>query len=152
MDVILGTPTASVPPWLYQLHPDVLSGNENGLYTLARAVAAAGKLAPLLAAPYGVEVTSREDASTTFYFLLNLTEDTKNSIALPHPMVDLIAEREGVTSVSLGPLEVGVLASSNRSSTHTQTEPSIAATRVTGDRGWTGEHSTSWRALPRSAS
>jgi beta-galactosidase len=31
--VILGTPTASVPPWLYQLHPDVLSGNEAGLYT-----------------------------------------------------------------------------------------------------------------------
>jgi beta-galactosidase len=33
MDVILGTPTASVPPWLYQPHPDVLSGNENGPYT-----------------------------------------------------------------------------------------------------------------------
>jgi beta-galactosidase len=31
--VILGTPTASVPPWLYKLHPDVLSGNEKGLYT-----------------------------------------------------------------------------------------------------------------------
>ena len=31
--VVLGTPTASVPPWLYQLHPDVLSGNERGLYT-----------------------------------------------------------------------------------------------------------------------
>lgn len=80
--------------------------------TLARAVAAAGKLSPLIAAPYGVEVTSREDANTTFYFLLNLTEDVKNSIALPHPMVDLITERESVTSVSLGPLEVAVLASS----------------------------------------
>jgi len=31
--VILGTPTASVPPWLYKLHPDVLSGNEKGAYT-----------------------------------------------------------------------------------------------------------------------
>jgi beta-galactosidase len=31
--VILGTPTASVPPWLYRLHPDVLSGNEKGPYT-----------------------------------------------------------------------------------------------------------------------
>lgn len=31
--VILGTPTASVPPWLYKLHPDVLSGNEKGPYT-----------------------------------------------------------------------------------------------------------------------
>ncbi len=33
IDVILGTPTASVPPWLYQLHPDVLSGNVMGPYT-----------------------------------------------------------------------------------------------------------------------
>ena len=80
--------------------------------TLARAVASAGKLAPLIVAPYGVEVTSREDANTTFYFLLNLTEDAGSSIALPYPMVDLITEREGVTSVSLGPLEVAVLASS----------------------------------------
>jgi beta-galactosidase len=79
--------------------------------TLAHAVAAAGRLAPVLAAQYGVEVTSREDANTTFYFLLNLTEDAKNNIALPHTMIDLIAEREGVTSVSLGPLEVAVLAS-----------------------------------------
>ena len=31
--VILGTPTAAVPPWLYKLHPDVLSGNEKGPYT-----------------------------------------------------------------------------------------------------------------------
>lgn len=31
--VVLGTPTASVPPWLYKLHPDVLSGNEQGPYT-----------------------------------------------------------------------------------------------------------------------
>jgi len=31
--VILGTPTASVPPWLYKLHPDVLGGNERGPYT-----------------------------------------------------------------------------------------------------------------------
>jgi hypothetical protein len=46
-----------------------------------------------------------------YYFLLNLTEDEHNSIPLPHPMVDVIAEREGVTSVSLGPLEVAVLAS-----------------------------------------
>src|SRR6202040_1993671 len=55
--------------------------------TLARAVAATGKLAPLIVAPYGVEVTSREDANTIVYFLLNLTEDEDNSIPLPHPMV-----------------------------------------------------------------
>jgi beta-galactosidase len=30
---ILATPTASVPPWLYQDYPDVLSGNENGPYS-----------------------------------------------------------------------------------------------------------------------
>ncbi len=33
VDVILATPTASVPPWLYQMHPDVLGANENGPYT-----------------------------------------------------------------------------------------------------------------------
>jgi len=31
--VLLGTPTASVPPWLYRAHPDVLGGNEHGAYT-----------------------------------------------------------------------------------------------------------------------
>ena len=30
---ILATPTASVPPWLFQLHPDVLSGNSSGPFT-----------------------------------------------------------------------------------------------------------------------
>ena len=30
--VVMATPTASVPPWLYQQYPDVLSGNQNGLY------------------------------------------------------------------------------------------------------------------------
>ena len=78
---------------------------------LARAVGTTGNLAPLIAAPYGVEVTSREDANTVFYFLLNLTEDERKNIPLPHPMADVIAERDGVASVSLGPLEVAVLAS-----------------------------------------
>ena len=31
--VFLGVPTASVPPWLHRLHPDVLGGNEHGPYT-----------------------------------------------------------------------------------------------------------------------
>ena len=31
--VILTTPTAGVPPWLYQQHPDVLSANEKGAFT-----------------------------------------------------------------------------------------------------------------------
>jgi beta-galactosidase len=33
VEVILATPTASVPPWLYEAHPDVLTGNDLGLYT-----------------------------------------------------------------------------------------------------------------------
>ncbi len=33
ISAVLATPTASVPPWLYQLHPDVLTGNDIGLYT-----------------------------------------------------------------------------------------------------------------------
>jgi beta-galactosidase len=96
--------------WVFYVGAD--SADDIFYETLAQAVAATGRLAPLLAAPYGVEVTSREDANTIFYFLLNLTEDAKNNIALPHRMADLIAEREGVTSVSLGPLEVSLLASS----------------------------------------
>jgi beta-galactosidase GanA len=28
---ILATPTASIPPWLYELHPDVLTGDAKGL-------------------------------------------------------------------------------------------------------------------------
>ena len=79
--------------------------------TLAQTVAAAGKLGPLIAAPYGIEVIGREDANAVYYFLLNLTEDEHKNISLPHPMADVIAEREGVASVSLGPLEVAVLAS-----------------------------------------
>ena len=30
---VLGTPTASIPPWLFQQYTDVLSGNQQGLYT-----------------------------------------------------------------------------------------------------------------------
>lgn len=33
ISVLLCTPTAAVPPWLYKLHPDVLGGNEKGPYT-----------------------------------------------------------------------------------------------------------------------
>jgi beta-galactosidase len=95
--------------WVFYVGTD--SADDLFHEALARAVAATGKLAPLIVAPYGVVVTSREDANTIYYFLLNLTEDEHNSIPLPHPMVDVIAERDGVTNVSLGPLEVAVLAS-----------------------------------------
>lgn len=43
VNVVLGTPTASVPPWLYQMHPDVLSANDLGPYSVA---ACDGRRAP----------------------------------------------------------------------------------------------------------
>jgi beta-galactosidase len=77
---------------------------------LARAVGATANLTPLVTAPYGVEVVSRENSETIFYFLLNLTEDTHNNIRLPQPMESLITGQTAVTAVSLAPLEVAVLA------------------------------------------
>jgi beta-galactosidase GanA len=78
---------------------------------LAHVTGAASGLTPLIQAPYGVEVTSRQDGDTTYYFLLNLTETPHEKIALPKPMDDLIHDQPGITEVSLGPLEVAVLAS-----------------------------------------
>jgi hypothetical protein len=53
---------------------------------------------------------SRQDADATFHFLLNLTTETRDNIRLPGPMDDLIGQREGIRHVSLGPLDVVVLA------------------------------------------
>jgi beta-galactosidase len=95
--------------WVFYVGTD---SAEDGFYeALARVVGATTNLSPLIAAPYGVEVTSREDAETIFYFLLNLTEATHNEIQLPRPMDDLIGGQKRVTKISLGPLEVAVLAS-----------------------------------------
>lgn len=77
--------------------------------TVARLVGAEAKLTPLIPVPYGVEVTSRQDADATCYFLLNLTTETHDNIRLPKPMDDLIGERDGIRQVSLGPLDVAVL-------------------------------------------
>ena len=41
---------------------------------VAHMAGTASGLTPLIEAPYGVEVTSRQDGDTTYYFLLNLTE------------------------------------------------------------------------------
>jgi beta-galactosidase len=79
--------------------------------TLVRMAGAACSFKPLIQAPHGVEVTSRQDATTTYYFLLNLTETTHDNIGLPRPMCDLISGRNNVTQISLGPLDVAVLAS-----------------------------------------
>ncbi len=94
--------------WVYYAGTDCA---EDGFHeALARAVGAAAKLSPLIAAPYGVEVTSRQHEATTYYFLLNLTETAHRHIALPRPMEDLVTGRTGLESVSLGPLEVALLA------------------------------------------
>lgn len=94
--------------WVFYVGTD--SADDAFYESLARIIGTAGSLSPLIAAPYGVAVTSREDANTTYYFLLNLTETTHNNIDLPHPMNDLISERDGVAQISLGPLEVALLA------------------------------------------
>lgn len=78
---------------------------------LARIVGKTAALTPLIDAPYGVEVTSRQDTDSTYYFLVNLTEIAYENIALPTPMADMIHDRQGVTNISLGPLDVAVLAS-----------------------------------------
>jgi len=79
--------------------------------SVARAVGAAAELKPLIIAPYGVEVTSRQESDLTYYFLLNLTENAHDNITLPHAMDDVIHDQRGVTQISLGPLDVAVLAS-----------------------------------------
>lgn len=95
--------------WVFYVGADSV---DDGFYEmLAHIVGAAGKLTPLIAAPYGVEVTSREAAGRTYYFLLNLTETAHEKIQLPAPMSDLIADRTNVTEIALGPLDVAVLAS-----------------------------------------
>jgi beta-galactosidase len=83
-----------------------------GFYeTIARLAGEAASLKPPIAAPSGVEVASREDAGSTYYFLLNLTESALEKIDLPHPMEDLIGGRHAVTQIALAPLDVAVLAS-----------------------------------------
>jgi len=95
--------------WVFYAGVDCI---EDEFYeALARIVGAAAGLTPLLAVPYGVEVTSRHDAQATYYFLLNLTEAEHKKIALPRLMDDLIDDRKNISQISLGPLDVAVLAS-----------------------------------------
>ena len=101
--------------WVFYVGVDCL---EDEFYEIvARAVSDVSKIKPLIAAPYGVEVTSRQDRDATYCFLVNLTETAHESIQLPEPMDDLLHERNGVTSVSLGPLEVAVLAVGKKANT-----------------------------------
>jgi beta-galactosidase len=83
---------------------------DDGFYeTVARAIAGTIGLKPILAAPDGVEVTSRSDGETTWIFLLNLTDIAHPEIALQQPMDDAIAGQTGVRKISLDPLGVAVL-------------------------------------------
>jgi len=83
---------------------------DDGFYeTLAHMAGDAASLKPLIGAPYGVEITSRQDAVSTYYFLLNLTLTAHAKIELPHPMDDLIGERSSLKQIALGPLDVAVL-------------------------------------------
>lgn len=94
--------------WVFYVGVDCL---EDEFYeSFARLVAATTNLTPLIAAPYGVEVTSRQDGQTTYYFLLNQTDTAQNNIPLPRAMNELISAREGLTHISLEPLGVAVLA------------------------------------------
>jgi beta-galactosidase len=93
--------------WVFYAGTD--SDNAPFYEGVARAAGRTGGLTPLVEAPDGVEVVTRETSSETVYFLLNLTEDPHRDIVLPHPMQDLLTERE-VRNVSLGPLDVCVLA------------------------------------------
>jgi beta-galactosidase len=95
--------------WVFYVGTDSV---DDAFYeALARVTGATAGLTPLIAAPYGVEVTSRERSGITYYFLLNLTETSQEKIDLPTPMNDLVTERSNITQISLDPLQVVVLAS-----------------------------------------
>lgn len=95
--------------WVYYVGADAA---DDGFYEmLAREIGATADLKPLIAAPYGVEVTSRESSGVTHYFLLNLTTSAHESIGLPRPMIDAIGGGADVTQISLEPLGVAVLTS-----------------------------------------
>jgi beta-galactosidase len=98
--------------WVFYVATD---SPDNAFFeALAREAGAAAELKPLIAAPYGVEVTSREDSKAIYYFLLNLTETPHHGIQLPAPMDNLITQDSGVGEVSLGPLDVALLASQRK--------------------------------------
>lgn len=94
--------------WVFYAGAD--SADDAFYESLARFVAGTCGIKPLIEVPYGVEVTSREDADTTYYFLLNLTGDAQKPIRLPRAMEECISGKAGVTELSLEALGVAVLA------------------------------------------
>lgn len=95
--------------WIFYVGSD--SAKEQFYEILARHVADTTGLAPLIDVPDGVEVTSREDGNTTYYFLLNLTAEGRSRIPLPKSMDEIVSNRTNISQVSLEPLGVAVLAS-----------------------------------------
>lgn len=95
--------------WVFYVGADSV---DDGFYeTLGYAIASCGDLKPLIAAPYGVEVTSREVDGATYYFLINLTTAAHDNIDLPRAMNDAISRKTNVSRISLGPLGLAVLES-----------------------------------------
>lgn len=95
--------------WVFYVGAD--SVDDEFYETLAHAIASCGDLKPLIAAPYGVEVTSREADGATYFFLLNLTTTAHDAIELPHAMNDAISGKTNLTQISLEPLGIAVLVS-----------------------------------------
>jgi beta-galactosidase len=77
---------------------------------VARLAADAAGLRPLIDAPRGVVVTTREDDQHVYTFLLNLIETPHSHIHLPRAMHDYLDGQREVQSISLEPLGVAVLA------------------------------------------
>lgn len=95
--------------WIFYVGAD---STDNLFYeTLAQQVADAIRLRPLIDAPYGVEVTSRQNGNMTYYFLLNLTAEKHSNISLPGSMDDIFGDRANISQISLEPLGVAVLLS-----------------------------------------
>jgi beta-galactosidase len=95
--------------WVFYVGVDSM---EDQFYeSLARRIGKVGGIKSLIAAPYGVEVTSRKDDKATYYFLLNVTGNDYKSIALPYPMTDIVSGHSRLTHVSLKPFGVAVLSS-----------------------------------------
>jgi len=93
--------------WVFYIGAD--SVDDEFYERLARAIAACGGLEPLIAAPYGVEVTTREKDGAKYFFLLNLTTTAHDNINLPHAMSDAITGKTNLSQISLAPLGVAVL-------------------------------------------
>lgn len=95
--------------WIFYAGVDSI--DEEFYNVLARLVGSTTNLEPLVNAPQGVDVTSRQDGDNTYYFLLNMTADRQDNIELPKVMDEIVSNRKGIARISLEPLGVAVLTS-----------------------------------------